>query len=80
MRSPLVAFTLSMKHDTSPMFEGLANTLLLGVPIAIPVGCRLILSIREAASSHHLCPISGRIMSTFVVQEGSWKGEDSHIV
>ena len=60
--------------------EVLTNTLLLDVPIAIPVGCRLILSIREAASSHHLCPISGPIMSTFVVQDGSRREEDSRIV
>ena len=80
MPSPLVGFTLSMIHNMSPEIEGLANTLLLGAPIAVSVGCRLILSIREAASSHHLCPISGRIMSTFVVRDGSLRGEDSRIV
>jgi len=81
MCSPLVGFTFSMIHITNPEIGGLANTFILGVPIAIPVGCRLILSIREAASSHHLlCPISGHIMSTFVVQDGSWRGEDCRIV
>jgi len=69
-----------MIQRMSPEIEVLTNTLLLGIPIAIPVGCRLILSIREAASLHHLCPISGRIMSTFIVQDGSWRGEDSRIV
>ena len=69
-----------MIQRMSPEIEVLTNTLLLGVPIAIPVGCCLILSIREVASLHHLCPISGRIMSTFIVQDGSQRGEDSRIV
>ena len=80
MHSPLVVSTLCIKHDMSPEIEGLAKTLLLGVPIAIPVGCRLILSIREAASLHHLCPISGHIISTFVAQDGSRREEDSRSV
>ena len=78
MRSPLVGFILSMKHDASPEIEGLTNTHLFGVPFAIPVGCRLILSIREAASSHRLPPTSGRRTSTFVVQDGSRSGKDRH--
>jgi len=69
-----------MKHNISPEIEGLTNTLLLGVPIAIPVGCRLILSIREVASSRLLRPISARRTSTFVVQDGSQRGEGSRIV
>ena len=68
-----------MIHNTSPEIEGLANTLLLGAPIAIPVGCRLILSIREAVSPHHLSPVLSRTMTTLVVQDGSWKDDNSRV-
>ena len=80
IHSPLVGFILSMIHNLSPEIEGLANTLLLGAPIAISVGCRLILSIREAASPHHLYSASSRTMSAFIVQDRSQRGEDSRIV
>ena len=60
--------------------EVLTNTLLLDVPIAIPVGCRLILSIREAASSHDISSVSSRTMSAFVARDGSWNREGTSTV
>ena len=79
--SPLVTFSLSMKHDMSLEIRVLTDILLWGAPIIISVGCRLILSVREAASSHHITSVSGtsHTMGAFVVQD-QLRGEDSCII
>jgi len=50
-RSPLVTFILLLKADVSMEVGWFADTLLFRAPIAISAGCRLILSIRQAAGS-----------------------------
>ncbi|KAL4081393.1 hypothetical protein V8B97DRAFT_18569 [Scleroderma yunnanense] len=52
--SPLGMFILLVMHSVSLKVQWLADTLLFRAPITILAGCRLILSIREAASSFRL--------------------------
>ena len=58
--------------------DWLAHILFVHAPITISVGCRLILSVQEAAS-HHLTLGSHPAISTFVVGDGLQE-EDSYIV
>ncbi|KIM57308.1 hypothetical protein SCLCIDRAFT_130746, partial [Scleroderma citrinum Foug A] len=77
---PLITFVLFLNDDASLKLHWLAQSLPFGGPITICAGCRLILSIREVASSQHLTSVPSRTMSAFVAH-GSWRGEDSsHIV
>ena len=81
-RSPLVTFVLFLNDTTSYKLQSLARILLWSAPITISTGCRLILSIREVVSSQYLTSISSCTSCTmceFVVQDGSWRGEDSRI-
>ena len=55
-----------------------ANILFLRAPVALCAGCRLILSVQEAAS-HDLTLGSRPAMSTFVVGDGP-REEDSYVV
>ncbi|KIM61545.1 hypothetical protein SCLCIDRAFT_877647 [Scleroderma citrinum Foug A] len=74
--SPLVTFILFLNRDASLEIQWLAQFLLWAAPITISAGCRLILSIREAVSSQCSTSVPSRTMSTFVAQDGSWRGED----
>ncbi|KIM57304.1 hypothetical protein SCLCIDRAFT_1138909 [Scleroderma citrinum Foug A] len=49
--SPLVTFILLLKTGVSDEVTWFADTLLFRAPVAIFAGCRLILSIRQAAGS-----------------------------
>ena len=67
--SPLATLIAYLNSGVSPEVEELADTLFRRAPIIISVGCRLILSVHEAASQ---CLHSGShpVMSTFVVGVG----------
>ncbi|KAL4079511.1 hypothetical protein J3A83DRAFT_4210214 [Scleroderma citrinum] len=55
---PLVLFVLFMKHNPSLEVQWLIDTILLRAPVTIMVGCRLVLSIRQTASTPDLDLVS----------------------
>ena len=78
--SPLGTFIFYMQRDMSLEVQWLAEALVWSVPVPISVGCHLILSIREAASSHDISSVSSRTMSAFVARDGSWNREGTSTV
>ena len=68
--SPLATFIAYLNSGVSLEIKEFADTLFRRAPIAISVGCRLILSVHEAASLQ-LTLGSHPVMSTFVARDGS---------
>ena len=60
--SPLV--TSVLLHNGNPQIQLVAQVIFWAAPITISAGCRLILSIREAAYSQYLTSVSHRTTST----------------
>ena len=77
--SPLATFIAYLNSGVSQEVEEFANTLFRRAPIGISVGCRLILSVHEAAS-HQLTLGSHPVMSTFVVREGPREDDNNSAV
>ena len=76
--SPLVTFIAYFNSGVSLEIRWLASALFLRAPVIISVGCRLILSVHEAAS-HRSTSGSHPVMSTFVVRDGLCE-EDTSVV
>jgi len=79
--SPLVTLVLLVKHSVSLEVQWFADTLLFRAPVTILVGCRLVLSIREAArlpdSRSYGTDSSTIVLSTVVFGDRPYGGEDS---
>ena len=76
--SPLVTFILYLNSRASLEIHWFADSLFLLAPITLSVGCRLILSVQEAAS-HHLTLGSHPVMSTFSARNGSREEDSSYV-
>ena len=77
--SPLVTFIAFLNAGVSLEIQWLAGALFLRAPITLSVGCRLILSVQEAAS-HQLTSGSYPVMvSTFVAVGDELREEDSYV-
>ena len=70
--SPLVTFIVCLNVGVSIDNQWLADALFLSAPITTAAGCRLILSVREAASHYHHLPSASNpvSISIFAVQDG----------
>ena len=78
--SPLITLVLLVKHDLSLKVQWFADTLLFRAPVTIAVGCRLVLSIREAATSpaHSYASSNTMVLSTVVFEgDAQCRGEDT---
>ncbi|KAL4081351.1 hypothetical protein V8B97DRAFT_1862995 [Scleroderma yunnanense] len=78
--SPLITLILLAKHGVSLKVQWIADTLLFKAPVTIMVGCRLILSIREAATSpaHSHSTSNTLVLSTVVFGDRARREEDTH--
>ena len=78
--SPLMTSIVFLKQGASLEIQWLSDALLFCAPITIAAGCRLILSLRGAAS-HRLGSGSNPVtISEFIVQDEPWRGKDTYIV
>lgn len=71
--SPLVTFIVCLKVGGNIDNQWLADALFLSAPITTAAGCRLILSVRDAASHYHhlLASASNPVsISIFAVRDG----------
>ncbi|KIM57298.1 hypothetical protein SCLCIDRAFT_130749 [Scleroderma citrinum Foug A] len=78
--SPLVTLILLVKHNVSLKVQWFADTLLFRAPVTILVGCRLVLSIREATrppASSYGTTSDTIALSTVIFHDGTYGGEDS---
>jgi len=73
-RSQEASLVLLVKHSVSLEVQWFADTLLFRAPVTILVGCRLVLSIREAARPPDSSTI---VLSTVVFGDRPYGGEDS---